>query len=151
MKKGLRYVAILEGSKGLIALIVGLNIHRLAHGDIQNYVESFSRHLHLNPASEYIGVIFNELNKFTYSNLSLIAIGSLIYTGVRFIEAIGLWNEFKWVEWFALISGAIYIPFELYELFTSFGALSIFLLTINVMIVLYLYSVLKNKRESTNA
>ena len=147
MKKGLKYVAVLEGSKGLIALIVGFEIHRLASDNIQALIENLARHLHFNPASHFVGIINSELSKLTYSNLSLIAIGSLVYSVVRFIEAFGLWKEYKWIEWFALINGAIYIPFELYELVHGFNVLSIIVLTANVIIVGYLYLVLNSKNN----
>ncbi|MCZ7627423.1 MAG: DUF2127 domain-containing protein [Candidatus Methylomirabilis sp.] len=38
------------------------------------------------------------------------------YASVRFVEAYGLWLERRWAEWFAAVSGGIYIPFEIYEL-----------------------------------
>ena len=145
MNKGLRFVALLEGAKGLLALIAGFELHRLANENIQKLIESLARHLHLNPANQFIGIINSELSKLTYSNLTLIAIGSFVYSAVRFTEAFGLWKEYKWVEWFALVSGAIYIPFELYELITDFGAISIFILAINVIVVLYLYLILRSK------
>lgn len=151
MKKGLRYVAILEGVKGLIALIVGLDVHRIATENIKNFTEELARHLHLNPAGNLVGVINKELSTLTFSNLSLIAIGTLLYSLVRFIEAYGLWREYKWVEWFALASGAIYIPIELYELIINFGLISIIVLSVNIVIVLYLYSVLKSKKSRKNA
>lgn len=147
MKKGLRFVALIEGLKGLIALMAGLDIHRLANVNIQNVIESLTRHLHLNPASQFTGVISHELSKLTYSNLTLIAVGSVVYSVVRFIEAFGLWKEYHWVEWFALVSGAIYIPFELFELVNNFGALSIIVLTVNVIVVSYLYFMLHSKKK----
>ncbi len=40
----------------------------------------------------------------------------MVYSGARSVEAYGLWFERRWAEWFALISGAIYLPVEIYEL-----------------------------------
>jgi uncharacterized membrane protein (DUF2068 family) len=57
------------------------------------------------------------------------------YGLVRFVEAYGLWRGRRWAEWFAAVSGGIYIPFELYELFKGVTGLSLGALVVNVFIV----------------
>ncbi len=54
---------------------------------------------------------------------------------MRFIEAFGLWRERRWAEWFAAVSGGIYIPFEIYKLFHGEAWLSLAALFGNVVIV----------------
>ncbi len=78
----------------------------------------------------------------TDARLNFIALGSVAYTLVRFIEAYGLWYKLRWTEWFALVSGAIYIPFEIRELYLHVNALSISALLINSYIVWYMTYVL---------
>ena len=70
------------------------------------------------------------------------ALGAAAYTLVRFIEAYGLWHNLRWTQWFALVSGAIYLPFELYEMVHHFNLLSVIVLLINLAIVLYMFRVL---------
>ena len=146
-KNGLKAVAILEASKGLISLIVGLGIHQLADKNIQQMMESLLSQLHLNPANHLPGIINHEVSFLTNSNLTLIAIGAIVYSAIRLIEAYGLWNGLIWTEWFALLSGAIYLPFEIYEVIVHTGALSIIVLSINVAIVWYMYSLLRGSRQ----
>jgi uncharacterized membrane protein (DUF2068 family) len=47
----------------------------------------------------------------------------------------GLWRGRRWAEWFAAVSGGIYIPFELYELFQGVTWLSVGALLVNVFVV----------------
>ncbi|UUZ70577.1 DUF2127 domain-containing protein [Polaromonas sp. P2-4] len=61
--------------------------------------------------------------------------GAATYALVRFVEAYGLWRSRRWAEWFAAISGAIYIPFELYELRHHVGWLTVAALFLNVLVV----------------
>ncbi|ENM5915962.1 DUF2127 domain-containing protein, partial [Vibrio mimicus] len=61
--------------------------------------------------------------------------------------AYGLWHNLLWTEWFALLSGAIYLPFEIYELFAHPGLLSISALLINVIIVFYMYRIVRTKEK----
>ncbi|MFT6978268.1 MAG: uncharacterized membrane protein (DUF2068 family) [Shewanella psychromarinicola] len=67
---------------------------------------------------------------------------------MRFIEAYGLWHNMRWTQWFALLSGAIYLPFEFYEMMSHFSLLSVIVLLINLVVVMYMYFVLFPLRAS---
>jgi uncharacterized membrane protein (DUF2068 family) len=45
-----------------------------------------------------------------------IAAAAMAYAAVRFTEAWGLWHRRVWAEWFALLSGALYLPWEIVKL-----------------------------------
>lgn len=150
IQKGLRPIAIFEASKGLIALLVGLGVHKLAQGDIRQVAEDLVSHLHLNPASHYPSVFIRSASEISSSNITLITFGTMLYSIVRFVEAYGLWRSFRWTEWFALISGAIYLPFEFYEFYNNPGMLSATLISINGLIVAYIYNMLKKNKSHVN-
>ena len=59
----------------------------------------------------------------------------------------------RWAEWFAAISGGIYIPFELYELFQGVTWLSLGALVVNVFIVGLMVNALirTHRAETANA
>jgi uncharacterized membrane protein (DUF2068 family) len=48
----------------------------------------------------------------------------------------------------ALLSGAIYLPFEFYEMMSPFSLLSVIVLLINLVVVMYMYFVLFPLRAS---
>ena len=56
----------------------------------------------------------------------------------RFIEAYGLWHMRVWAEWFALLSGGIYLPWEILELIERPTRLHWALFLSNVVIVSYM-------------
>jgi ABC-type amino acid transport substrate-binding protein len=60
------------------------------------------------------------------------------YSAMRFVEAYGLWKRRVWAEWFALISGALYVPFEAYELVRRPTLIHLAVLVINLGIVFYM-------------
>lgn len=147
-KKGLKVVAVLEALKGLIALFVALSIHELAGKNIQKMLESLLGYFHLSPTSNLPAIILHKASFINNSNLTLITIAVIVYTIIRLVEAYGLWNELVWTEWFALISGGIYLPFEIYEVIVHTGVLSILVLSINIAVVWYMYSLLRGKPSS---
>jgi uncharacterized membrane protein (DUF2068 family) len=61
-----------------------------------------------------------------------------LYATVRFIEAYGLWRLRAWAEWFAIVSGSIYVPIEIYEVFKHVTWLRVTVLIVNLVIVAYL-------------
>lgn len=141
----------MEACKGILVLAVGLGIHTMAGHDLRHAAESLVRHLHLNPASEVPNSIIVAASSLTDSRLTLLALGALIYSMVRFIEAFGLWRGMLWTKWFALVSGAIYLPFEMYEVIKHSNSLSISVLLVNLLIVGYMVYVLLNPQASENS
>jgi len=76
------------------------------------------------------------------AHLRLLAIGALVYAAIRFAEACGLWLDRRWAEWFGAISGAIYLPLEIYNLWEMVTWPRVTVLVVNSIIVLYLVQVL---------
>lgn len=144
---GLKAVALLEASKGVLALCVALGVYTLFSHDAQKIVIELIQHCHLNPASYYPHLLIEKVALITPQNLNLITIGIMLYGAIRFIEAYGLWRAKRWTEWFALVSGAIYIPFEVYELIKQVDVLTVGAFVINILVVGYMMAVLKHSKH----
>jgi len=69
---------------------------------------------------------------------------ALTYSCVRFIEAYGLWHNRTWAKWFAALSGGIYVPFELYELYLGVNGVKAVALVLNVAVVAYMVRSLRS-------
>lgn len=98
-----------------MVLLVSLGIHQLAGDSAKQAIEKLVAHLHLNPANHIPSIIIRAAGELNNSRLMLLAFGAFAYSIIRFIEAYGLWNQLRWAEWFELLSGAIYLPLEIYE------------------------------------
>jgi len=143
----IRGVALLEAAKGTLVILTGLGALSLIHRDTQQFAEGLVAHLHLNPAKHYPRIFIDAAAHLTDARLWMLAAFAATYGLVRFIEAYGLWHERRWAEWFATLSGAIYIPFELYESFHRFSWISIGALAINVLVVLLMSYALTRGRQ----
>ncbi|OEF30214.1 DUF2127 domain-containing protein [Vibrio rumoiensis] len=143
---GLRVVAMLEASKGVLAVLVGLGLYTLFSHDAQKIVIDLIRHCHLNPASYYPHMLIEKVGDITPANVNLITVGILLYSVIRFVESYGLWRAKRWTEWFALVSGAIYIPFEIYELIKQVDVITVGALVINLLVVGYMASILRQPK-----
>lgn len=143
----LRGVAVFEAAKGLFVLLVGGGLLSLLHRDIEALAEQVIAHFHMDPASRYPRIFIDLAAQMHDGRLWLLAGFALFYAIVRFIEAYGLWRARSWAEWFAALSGGIYIPFELRELWTRPSLLSALTLVVNVLIVLFMIYGLRHADE----
>ena len=146
-KKGLRMIAIAEGAKGALVLLVGLGLARLAIGDQGEIAEQIVEEFHLDPANKLPHIFLAAANS-SDSRLYLFAAAAAFYSTVRFAEMWGLWFERRWAEWVGAIGAALYIPIEVYELMISITPVKVSLLVINVVIVVYLCRALQQRRNA---
>jgi uncharacterized membrane protein (DUF2068 family) len=142
----LRTVAVLEGAKGALVLLVGVGLLSLIHHDVQRLAEDLVRHFHLNPARHYPRIFIHAAANLTNGRLQLLAAAAMLYALIRLVEAYGLWRARSWAEWFAVLSGAIYIPVELFDLFHGVTSTKLLLLAANSVIIIYLIRELELKR-----
>jgi len=136
--RGVRSIAAFEASKGVLVLLVGFGLLHLVHRDLQTFAEKLVRLGHLNPARHYPRVFIDAASRTSDARLKALAGLAFLYSLARFVEAYGLWRMRRWAQWFAIISGGIYIPLEVFEIAAHLSALRVLALLVNVAIVAYL-------------
>src|SRR3954468_4354156 len=144
---GLRAVAVFEAAKGMLVLLAGFGVLSLMDRDLEAFGEELVAHLHLNPAQGYLKIFLDAAANFSNTRLWWLAGFALLYAAIRWIEAFGLWLKKRWAEWFAVVSGAIYVPAELYELARGANALKFLLLGLNVCIVALMIRALRRSQH----
>ena len=135
---GIRAIAIFEMTKGFIGLAVAVTLMFLLHKDLRDVAENVLEYLHIDPTGHLAQVFVERASRINESNIITFIIVAFAYTIIRMVEAYGLWRLRAWAEWFAIISGCLYLPIEIYKIFQK-PSLGNFLIFIgNVLIVLYL-------------
>lgn len=146
-KGGLRIVAGFEAMKGLLVLLAGCGLLSAIHKDLHLAAVHLVRVLHLNPAKHYPSIFIDAADRVTDLQLWMLALSALLYSLVRLVEAYGLWNQMQWAEWFGLLSGAMYIPLEIFETYREFTWPRITVLVVNLAVVGYLGDALLRSRR----
>jgi uncharacterized membrane protein (DUF2068 family) len=134
----LRTVAVFEAAKGIIVLLLGLGVLRLVHKDVDDVAEQIIRFLHASPGGHLSNLFIAAAHRANDKSLWAVAAGAMVYALVRFAEAYGLWYERDWAEWFALLSGAMYLPWEVLSIMRRSVPLKWVVLLLNLAIVLYM-------------
>lgn len=134
----LRMIAVLEAIKGLLALIAASGLLLLTPDDVADVAERVVEHLHLDPATHYPSVFLEFASRATPEWMRLVAVGAFVYAGFRIAESIGLWRDRSWAEWLGVVTGLIYVPFEILAFIKRPGPEPIVAMLINLGIVWYL-------------
>jgi len=135
---GLKVAAILEASKGLLVLVSGFGLLTYIHRDLHHAAVELVRHFHINPASHYPHVFLDLSARINDSGLWAMAAAAAIYAVIRIAEAVGLWLDRRWAEWFGILSGSIYIPIEIFELTRSVTWPKVTVTLVNAVVIFYL-------------
>ena len=137
---GLRAVASFEALKGTVVLVLGITL-LIVHKHAWDLMERLLFHLHINLDRRLGSMLMNAATKVTDMRLLTILAAIITYCTVRFVEAWGLWNRRVWAEWFALLSGAMYLPWELLKIAERPDWERIGVLLVNAVIVLYMLEI----------
>lgn len=146
-KYGLRTVACLEGTKGLAVIALCSILLSLLHKDLDTVVDHLIEWLRLNPDSRVADWFYDLADRTTGRGIWTAVSVGFCYSTMRFVEAYGLWHERHWAEWFAVISGAIYLPLEGYAMVMHPDLIRFALLNGNLIVVLYIVWILIESRR----
>ncbi len=137
---GLRTVAIFEALKGLVALVAAFGFVAILRRDVdlENAAENLLYFLHIDPDRHLAQAFLDAAGRIMDVRIGTILAIALAYSILRFVEAYGLWKARAWAEWLAIISGCIYLPFEIYKLIRIPNGFHWAILGINIIVVLYI-------------
>lgn len=139
VKSGVRAIALFEAFKGTIALIFSFVLLSFRHQDLNTIAEKLISVLHLNSEGWLANRITGFLSGLTPARIEIFFAAIFFYALLRFIEAYGLWKLRAWAQWLGIISGAIYIPIELYDIFVHPSLFGAGILIFNAALVAYLF------------
>lgn len=129
---GLRSIALVEGSKGLLALLGAGGLELIGPVPLQQGLQALIRRFQFDPAH---GGVADMLRAINPHSLHLAALAIAAYGLLHVIEAWGLWRARAWASWLGCVSAAIYLPFEVHALVKHPGWLEVLILAINLLVV----------------
>lgn len=149
---GIRTVAVIEMFKGVLVLVVGAGLLNALHHDARHFAEKLVGHLHLNPAKHDPQVFIDAMSNMDDSRLTYLAAMGAAYASFRLAEGWGLWFGKPWAEWLAVVTGCIYIPFEILELAKGITPLRVSMFLVNLLIVgVMIHALLARRKRPASA
>jgi uncharacterized membrane protein (DUF2068 family) len=139
-KAGLRTVAFFEATKGLLALALTVVLIAVRHR-MEDLAEEVLYHLHIGFDERWAQALLHGASDLSDMRIWTVMSLALAYATVRFVEAWGLWYRRVWAEWFALLSGTLYLPFEIQKVAEHQSWLTVGVLMVNLLIILYMLEI----------
>lgn len=146
----MRAIAGLEAFKGVVALAASLGLLGLLHHDLHHVAAALIGHIGLDPGGHYPAILLRSVDQLLGANLRSLMLAASAYVLVRFMEAYGLWKERPWGEWLGVLSGMLYVPFELRHLVHDPGLVTAAVIAVNLAVVAYLGWQLRQRRVASD-
>jgi uncharacterized membrane protein (DUF2068 family) len=145
--KGVLLIAILKLVKGTLLVLTGLGALSLVGKDVSEIADKLMRWLHVDPDGRIFYAIVERVSFLDDHRLRQISAGTFFYATLLYTEGFGLWFEKRWAEWLTIIATSTFIPIEIYEIVRHARPFKVALLVLNVVIVLYLVSQLREEKR----
>jgi len=134
----LLFIAGFKLLKGVMLLVVAIGALRLLHRDVSEVVMHWLDVLRVDPDNRFIHKIIVKSFGIEAKQLKEISAGTFFYSSILLTEGVGLLMRKHWAEWFTVISTAVFIPLEIYEIFHHFTWARVVIFLVNLAIVWYL-------------
>ncbi len=144
----LRWIALFEAIKGLLALAGNCGIISLRHTDLHAATDAFLIRHGVDPERHYTRLFIESVARATHHHVGELAALGFAYALIRLAEGYGLWQGKPWAEWFAVISVGLYLPLEIQHFAHHATFLNAALICLNLVVMLYLAKLLKQQRPA---
>ena len=135
--------------KGAVLVAVGIKLLTLLGRDVEQWATDFVTRHGIDIANKYVQTALDKLSGIGNTQLMTFSGVAFAYSSLLFTEGIGLWLQKRWAEYLTAIATSLFIPIEVYEIFEKFTWVRVALLVLNVFIVWYLITRLRDeKREA---
>jgi uncharacterized membrane protein (DUF2068 family) len=118
----------------------------MLHRDVSASVMHWIDLLRVDPDNRFIHKIIIRSFGIHEKQLRAISAGTFFYASILLTEGIGLLMRKHWAEWFTVISTAVFIPLEVYEIFHRFTFVRVGVLLLNAAIVWYLVNRIRHHK-----
>ena len=140
---GLRAIALVEASKGLLAISAASGLELIGPAPLKRWVDALIHYFHLDPHEGAMAWLANAINP---DSVHFTAAVVALYAVLHLIEAWGLWRDKAWASFLGCLTAAVYLPFDIYALVRHPGWIPVAVLAINVLVVWVLARDLRKRR-----
>jgi len=133
--------------KAALLIAVGIGAIKFLHKDLSSTVLHWVQVLRVDPDNRYIHGTLVRIFRVTPKQLRELSAGTFIYAALFLTEGTGLLLRRHWAEYFTIITTALFIPLEIYELFRHFTVTKLVVTVINVLIVWYLVARVRSRSK----
>jgi len=144
-------IALGKLGKAALLFTVAAGAHHLLHKNVEEVVLQWAHAVRVDPHNEYVHAAISKATGVNDARLKAISLGTFLYGTLFLTEGIGLLARRRWAEWLTVVSTALLLPLEAYEIHKKVTAVRIIVLLLNALIVVYLIVRLRHKTAEPEA
>lgn len=133
--------------KAAILIAVGIKLLSLFGRDVHEWATDFITRHGIDTANRFVESTLAKLESVGNKQIMAFSTVAFCYSGLLMTEGVGLWMQKRWAEYLTAIATALLIPFELYEIYEKFTFVRVGILALNLFIVWYLVTRLKDEKK----
>lgn len=138
-------IGVFKLAKAVLFASMGFGVIKLLHKDIAAVLMSAVVALRFDPENRAVNLLLEKAGQLSSHRLKEISFALLLYAALDVIEGTGLVLAKTWAEYFTLILTASFLPWEFYELIRRVTGLKVVLTLVNVVVVIYLAFVVRER------
>ena len=146
MQNGLKLIALIKTIRGFGALSLAASLFWGSQQNLSQISEKLANYEFLAMISRLIGVTLAWLSSLPNNDLLSLSILALLFSVMRFGEAVGIWFNQSWAEWLAVSTGSVTAIFFIHRLIDGIEWTIAIFLIVNILVVIYLLKILLTKR-----
>lgn len=131
-------IGVFKLLKAALLFAIALGIHHQLHRDLQESVLHWARAVRVDPQNRFVHALISRVSGVSPRRLEEISLGTLIYGSLFAVEGTGLLLRKRWAEYLTIVSTALLLPVEVFEVVHRFRWPKLIVLVLNVAIVAYL-------------
>jgi uncharacterized membrane protein (DUF2068 family) len=136
--------------KGFVLIAVAFKLLSLIGQDVHAWAADFVARHGIDAGNRFVHAMLQRLVGVNDNQLVAWSVVAFVYSGLLFTEGLGLWFQKRWAEYLTAISTALLIPVELYEIYERFTWVRLSILVLNLFIVWYLATRLRDEKIETS-
>jgi uncharacterized membrane protein (DUF2068 family) len=143
----IHFISIMKFVKGVILVAVGIKLLTLLGRDVELWAADFVNRHGIDMANKYVHSVLEKFAGVGNTQLMQMSGVAFGYSALLFTEGVGLWLQKRWAEYLTAIATGLLIPIELYEVYEKFTWVRVGILGLNIFIVWYLVTRLKDEKQ----
>lgn len=143
----MQVIAVTKFLKGILLLVVAVKLLTLINRDVAEWALDFVHRHGIDAENRYVHAMLEKLAGVNKNQMMAMSGGAFLYSGLQLTEGIGLWLEKRWAEYLTVIATSLLIPIEIYEMFEKFTWVRLTIFVVNIFIVWYLATRLRDEKK----
>ena len=131
----IRWIALFKLFKAFVLAAVMAASFTLIRHEPTQILTRWALSFHVDPENSYVHTLLSWLLRIDVKQLELFAVGTGLYALMFAVEGVGLWLLKPWAEYLTILSTALLLPLEGYEIVHRPSLTKCAVLVINVVIV----------------